>query len=442
MIRKIRQYIEAQNLCLPETKIIVGLSGGADSVVLLYALQRLGYSCVAAHCDFHLRGEESFRDEQSACTFAASLQIPFLKTDFDTLGAAHQRAISIEMAARDLRYEWFEHIRQEQQADVIAVAHHRDDSIETMLLNLIRGTGIKGLGGIKPKNGRIIRPLLGVSKQEIMHFAQENALPFVTDSSNLQEDFTRNKIRLSLIPLLQSINPSIEESLVQTMAYLNEAGKIYDRHIQEAIPAVFDEESGRIHIPLLKTFPSPESILFELLKNYGFESERIGDIAHAIDSQSGKEFYSEHYRLVKDRDAFLLSVRTINHEPTTYLLSPTTREIQQPLKLRMRLEEITSDFQIKKENAVAYLDADILQFPFIVRKWKQGDKFVPFGMTHFKKLSDYFNDHKFSKPEKEDAWLLCSGNGDILWVIGHRTDNRYRITERTRRVCCLMMECG
>ncbi|MDR2682762.1 MAG: tRNA lysidine(34) synthetase TilS, partial [Dysgonamonadaceae bacterium] len=204
MVRKIRQYIEKHRLLDANAKIIVGLSGGADSVALLFILHRLGYACVAAHCNFHLRGEEAFRDEQQAMDFARSLHIPCMKQDFDTLSVARRRGVSVEMAARDLRYEWFEQLRREQDAGAIAVAHHRDDSIETLLLNLIRGTGIKGLAGIQPKNGYIVRPLLNVSKQDILHYVAEKQLPFVTDSSNLQDEYMRNKIRLSALPLLQS----------------------------------------------------------------------------------------------------------------------------------------------------------------------------------------------------------------------------------------------
>ena len=439
MIRKIKKQIDSQGLLSSislslKPKIIIGLSGGADSVVLLHILHHLGYDCLAAHCNFHLRGEESQRDEQFASDFVASLNVPFFKQDFDTNLIARERGISIEMAARDLRYEWFEKLRKEWNAEAIAVAHHQDDSVETLLLNLIRGTGIKGLTGIKPKNGKIIRPLLVVSKKEILQFAEEKQIPYIVDSSNLADEYTRNKIRLSLIPLLQSINPSIESSLLRTMNNLNEVTKIYDDYIQTSIQKVFNKEKKTIDISLLQKLSSPESVLFELLKEYGFGPDIIKDIVLAMDSQSGKEFYSSEYSLLKDRNRFILSSRKKKPTKGVYEIKENEIEIAEPLSITVSLEEINENFNLIKDKNRAYFDADKLQFPLQIRKWELGDRFVPFGMTGFQKLSDYFNNHKFTKFEKENAWLLCSGD-DIIWIIGSRTDNRYRVNKQTKKVC-------
>ena len=426
--RTIKQYIEKHQLLNADAKLIVGLSGGSDSIVLLSVLNRLRYECIAAHCNFHLRGEESLRDEKEAMDFAESIKIPCFKQDFDTLSIARERGISIEMAARDLRYEWFEQLRKEQGAEAIAVAHHRDDSIETLFLNLMRGTGIKGLAGIKPKNGSIVRPLLGVSKQEILQYAAEKKLPYSIDSSNLQDEYMRNKIRLSVIPLLQSIQPAIDSSVIHTMENVNEAVRIYDFHIQEAIQKVFDREKGIIDIIQLQTLPSPEAVLFELLKERGFDRDTVHNIVLAMDKQSGKEFYSPHYLLIKNRDSFLLLPRT----PT---IESTVLEISEKEIVFITVDE---NFVLEKDRNIAYFDAEKLQFPLQIRSWQQGDKFMPFGMNRFQKLSDYFNNHKFSKPEKENAKLLCSGN-DIIWIMGHRTDNRYRITEKTQKAVLLKL---
>ncbi|MDR1527591.1 MAG: tRNA lysidine(34) synthetase TilS [Dysgonamonadaceae bacterium] len=428
MIRKIRHSIEKHQLLNVNAKVIVGLSGGADSVALLFILQRLGYNCLAAHCNFHLRGEEAIRDEKQAMDFARSLNIPCIKQDFDTLSLARRRGVSVEMAARDLRYEWFEQLRQEQNADAIAVAHHRDDSIETLLLNLMRGTGIKGLAGIQPKNGYIVRPLLEVSKLEILQYIAENQLSFVTDSSNLQDEYTRNKIRLSVLPLLQSIQPAIDSALIHTMENVNEAVKIYEFHIQKAIQKVFDREKGSIHIPHLRTLPSPEAVLFELLKSYGFGRDTVQNIVLAMDKHSGKEFYSPEHLLIKDRNDFLLLSRNTTDKPLM-------EEIQEKDVIFLPIDE---NFEMTKNRNIAYFDAEKLQFPLQIRTWKQGDKFMPFGMNRFQKLSDYFSTHKFSKPEKEKARILCSGN-DIIWIMGHRTDNRYRITEQTQKAVILKL---
>ncbi|GHU62956.1 tRNA(Ile)-lysidine synthase [Bacteroidia bacterium] len=427
---KIKKYIKKEHLLNDGDKVIVGFSGGADSVALLYILHSIDFECIAAHCNFHLRDDESERDEQFAAAFAASLSVPFVKQDFDTVAIAKKRGVSIEMAARDLRYEWFEKLRKRHNAATIAVAHHQDDSIETLLLNLIRGTGIRGLTGIKPQAGNIIRPLLCVSKLEILQFVTAKKLDFVTDSSNLQADFTRNKIRLQLIPLLETINPSAKEALLQTIYNLNEGAKIYDAEIGKAVLSVFNKEKNSIDIALLKTFPSPESVLFDLLKEYGFGKEVILDINRAIDSHSGKEFYSDKYRLVRDRAKFLLTLREKEKEEQ-YLINKGESFLEFPLRMELVYKENKQNFTIDKNKSVACLDLDKLQFPLILRKWRTGDKFVPFGMNSFQKLSDFFNNNKFSKIEKENTWLLISEN-DIGWIINHRIDNRFKVTKNTK----------
>ncbi|MDR0427242.1 MAG: tRNA lysidine(34) synthetase TilS [Dysgonamonadaceae bacterium] len=439
MTGKVKKFIEEQKLLESErpdsnTRIIAGLSGGADSVVLLYILHRAGYECLAAHCNFHLRGAESDRDEQFARELTASWNIPFFKQDFPTRTVASGRGISIEMAARDLRYEWFEQLREEQHAHAVAVAHHRDDSIETVLLNLIRGTGIKGLTGIKPKNGNIIRPLLCVSKKEILQFAGKESLPYITDSSNLQDEYLRNKIRLTLIPLMQSIDPAFDTSLLRTMENLGETEKIYDEYIAKAKEKVFHPVEKTIDIPALQALASPEPVLFEILKDYGFGPDRIRNVAAAINSQPGKEFYSSGYLLVKDRTRFLLSSLEQKDGKNSYEISENRNEIRQPLPLRFTFEPVSGKFEIIKDAKTACFDADKLQFPLRLRKWEKGDRFVPFGINGFQKLSDYFNNHKFSKPQKKETWLLCSGD-DIIWIVGHRTDNRYKVNDGTKRVC-------
>ena len=428
MIPKIQNYIEKRKLLNAGDKIIVGLSGGADSVALLHILHRLDYNCIAAHCNFHLRGEESDRDELFAAKFAATLNIPFFKKDFDTRSIAKKRGISIEMAARNLRYQWFAELKENQQADAIAVAHHRDDSIETLLLNLIRGTGVKGLTGIQPRNGSLVRPLLCVSKKEILQYVHEKKLPFITDSSNEQEAIIRNKIRLQLIPLLETINPSVREAIVQTMNNLNETAKIYDAEIEKAIHTVND--GGNISIPLLKTFPSPESILFELLKNYGFGKETVRDIYSAMDSQSGKTFYAPEYYIVKDRDEFLLSP-VAGKDEKEYLIQANETLVEFPLRMEIALRKNSATAGIDKNANTACLDYDKLQFPLILRKWKTGDKFIPFGMKNFQKISDFFTNRKFSIIQKEKTWILTSGK-EIVWVVNHRIDERFKVAGATK----------
>jgi len=428
MRRIIINYIDNNRLLNPDDKIIVGLSGGADSVALLHILHNLDYNCMAAHCNFHLRGEESDRDEQFAAKFAASLNLPFFKKDFDTRSIAKERGISIEMAARDLRYQWFAALKENQQADAIAVAHHRDDSIETLLLNLIRGTGIKGLTGIQPKMGCIVRPLLCVSKKEILQYVHEKKLPFITDSSNEQEAITRNKIRLQLIPLLETINPSVRDAIVQTIDNLNEAAKIYDAEIEKAIQVLYN--NGSISIPLLKTFPSPESILFELLKNYGFGKETVREIYSAMDSQPGKMFYAPEYYIVKDRDEFLLSP-VARKDEKEYFIQAGETFMEFPLRMEINIRENDATVGIDKNANTACLDYDKLQFPLILRKWKTGDKFIPLGMKNFQKLSDFFSNSKFSIIQKEKTWILTSEK-KIVWVVNYRIDERFKVNNTTK----------
>lgn len=435
MIDKVKDYIRKNNLFPDKSKLIVGVSGGADSVVLLYVLKRLGYKCLAAHCNFHLRGEESNRDEKLVVQLTDEWNILLLKKDFNTSQIAEERGISIEMAARDLRYEWFEQLRQERGADAICVAHHREDNVETVLLNLIRGTGIRGLSGIKPKNGFIARPLLDISKKEILHFIEENDIPFITDSSNLQEEYVRNKIRLQVLPLLKTINPSVNESILQTIENLNEAEKVYTDAIEKVIQAVFNEQEKTIDIKLLRELPSPESVLFELLKPYGFGTDIIRTIYKAMDAQSGKVFYSSDYCVVKDRDKFIISDSHKNNH-CIYVIRKEDTFLEKPFKLSLLFCEKKDDFLVDKSKNTACLDADKLQFPLFLRRWKAGDKFIPFGMNGYQKLSDYFNNNKFSKIQKENTWLLVSGN-DIVWIINHRIDDRFKVNKSTRNLYIL-----
>ena len=433
MLTKIHNIIKQQNLLTPNSTLIVGLSGGADSVVLLYILKQLGYNCIAAHCNFHLRGEESLRDELFAGRFAESLQIPFRKIDFDTESYANRQGVSIEMAARELRYDWFEKLRNELNAEAILVGHHQNDSIETFLLNLIRGTGIRGLTGIKPKSGYIVRPLLCLTKEEILSFIRSEGLDYVTDSSNWHDDYVRNKIRLNILPAMKEINPSVENAILRTMENLQQARSIYDSDIELAGKEVFDEDKRCISIPRLLSYIEPEALLYEILKPFGFNPTVVGEIILSLAGQSGKEFYSQDFKLIKDREQLLLATRQ-NIPEQYYEIAKEDTLLHHPLQLSLHFTQNTPGFEIIKDKNITYFDARQLKFPLILRNWKSGDKFVPFGMQGSRKLSDYFNDKKYSKIDKKQVWLLCSGD-DIIWIVGERPDNRYRITTSTQEIC-------
>lgn len=417
--QRIKQYIEKEDLFSSGSKILIALSGGADSVALLCILHAAGYPCEAAHCNFHLRGEESNRDEQFVRQLCKKYGIHLHTIDFDTTRYAAEKHISIEMAARELRYNWFEEIRNQCRADVVAVAHHQDDSVETILLNLIRGTGITGLLGIRPRNGVIVRPLLCINREEIMRYLQSIGQDYVTDSTNLEDEYTRNKIRLNLLPLMQTINPSVKNSLIETSNYLSDVATIYNRYIEEAKTRIATTEDIRI-CELVKE-PAPEALLFEILHPLGFNSAQIKDIVHSLHGQSGKQFSSKEWRVIKDREFLLLEK----------IQSEDKEEL--PFQIIKEEKEYTSDFQIPRKKGTACFDADKLDGTISYRKWRTGDTFIPFGMKGKKKVSDYLTDRKFSISQKERQWVLCCGER-IAWLIGERTDNRFRIDETTRRV--------
>lgn len=430
----VRAYIEKEQLLTGEGPVLVGFSGGADSVALLSLLVQLDYSCIALHCNFHLRGDESARDEEFAEATARRLGVSFHKVDFDTIAYAAGLHLSVEMAARELRYNWFEEMRQQMNAQAIAVAHHRDDSVETVLMNLIRGTGIRGLGGIRPKNGYVVRPLLAVSRSEIVSWLEEQQLTYVTDSTNLSDAYTRNFIRLRVLPLLEDLNPSVKTAIARTAGHLADTEAIYLYMVEQARRELMGDDS-RILIARLMEYPSPATILYELLKPYGFTRQVTDDAFRSLAKESGKQFYSSEYRLLKDRDYLQLSP-IFREETQTYVFTDDSISgniWHGPVELSFQKTVITTDFNIRKDKHIAYFDYAKLSFPLTLRRWKEGDWFIPFGMKGRKKLSDYFSDHKFSRIDKEQTWLLCSGE-NILWIVGERSDNRFCVDKTTKSV--------
>lgn len=430
ILSEVRSYIEKLRLLGAAKTVVVGLSGGADSVALLDVLVRLGYPCLAVHCNFHLRGDESLRDEQHAEAFARSLDVPFLKTDFDTRQFAAEKHLSIEMAARELRYAWFEQIRSRYDAQAIAVAHHRDDSVETFLLNLTRGAGLRGLTGIRPRNGYVVRPLLAVSRADILEYLDSRRLTFVTDSTNLSDAYTRNFIRLNLLPQMEKIAPAVKERIACTTDYLADAEEIYLYVIEEARKKLWTD--NRLDIEGLMKYPAPQTILFELLRPYHFSSSVTADIFSSFEKISGKTFYSSTHRLIKDRNFLILSPNK-REEAVVYTITLADDMPELPVDLSFNLVDLNKnkDFEIERNRFTAYFDFDKLTFPLTLRRWQKGDCFVPFGMKGRKKLSDYFSDNKFSLADKENCWLLCSGQ-NIIWIVGERADNRFRLDSSTK----------
>lgn len=431
MLRVVSRFIEKRSLLSLNRPVVVGLSGGADSVALLAVLVRLGYDCVALHCNFHLRGDESLRDEEFSRSFAKRLGVTFHKVDFDTAEYAAVHHLSIEMAARELRYDWFEKMRLAVGAQAVAVAHHRDDSVETLLMNMLRGSGVRGLGGIRARNGNVVRPLLCLSREEIVEWISAQGYNFVVDSTNMSDAYTRNFIRLRVLPLLEELNPAVRTTLARTADHISAAGAIYSSVVERAKSELVAAD-GSISINMLVSYPAPEAILFEILRDYGFSRSQSDDVFDSLNGESGRSFYSSTHRLLKDRERLIVVSLEENGDDLSYQIDIESGIIDTPLKLSLDVLPIDSDFSIVRDKNIAYFDCDKVKEPLMLRHWREGDWFVPFGMRGRKKLSDYFSDHKFSLLDKERAWLLCGGN-DILWLVGERSDDRYRIDNSSKR---------
>ena len=433
-LKKVRQFIDSNQLLINNDRILVGVSGGADSVVLLHILLKLGFECVVAHCNFHLRGEESMRDELFVEKLAEKYKLIYKKTDFDTVRFAKSNKISIEMAAREMRYAWFKKLAPENKCQAIATAHHTDDSIETLLLNMIRGTGLKGLTGIEPRNGDIVRPVLCCTRSEIEQYAQKNKLEYITDSTNLANEYSRNKIRNLILPMMADINPSVKQSLAENISRFRGSWKIYSEKIAEIEAHItFNKENQTfVDIDKLKSQSDPKTVLFEILQKYQFNSDVISNIFEGLDKSSGKRYYSDTHRLLKDREHLIVDEIEPNNT-LEFSIDESTKLISIPINLSLNKKAKNEDFIFSKKSDKIHIDADKIKFPLTLRKWKKGDSFHPFGMKESKKLSDFFINEKINRNQKENIWLLVSDN-KIVWIIGLRMDERFRITEKTKNI--------
>ncbi len=428
MWSKVKDYIKKHKL-LEESKLyIIALSGGADSVALLLLMKELGYEIHAAHCNFRLRGTESDRDEHFCVALCEKLGVSLHRAHFDTRAYAELHKVSIEMAARELRYRWFEGLRKDLNAAGVCVAHHRDDVVETVLLNLVRGTGLRGLTGIQPRNGFVLRPLLSVSRQDIEVFLTERHQEYVTDSSNLIADVQRNKIRLEVLPLLCQLNPAASDNIQRTSEYLTEAQFVLDKILSGI------KNKRVLKFSLLNNLGSSEYFIFEWLKNYGFNGSQTEQIMTA---KIGSVFTSNRgFDLLVDRgqlvvEPVLKPLKSIRIPETgTYVMEDGTR-------LTVAEKNVTPDFCVSKESFSVTLDAEKVRFPLTVRRIDPGDWMIPYGMKGRKLLSDMLTDLKRSVFEKRRQLVVVDALGNIIWLVGVRTDNRYSITNETKKVCCL-----
>ena len=456
-VNQARHFAHHHQLFTPRGKYIIALSGGADSVSLLLVLKHLesefGITLEAAHCNFHLRGDESLRDEEFCKQLCRRLHVPLHLVHFDTHAYADLHHVSIEMAARDLRYAYFEQLRRDIHAHDICVAHHRDDSVETLILNLVRGTGLRGLRGIQPRNAHIIRPLLSHSRQQIEQYLNALGESYVTDSTNLHNDVKRNKIRLNIIPLLRELNPSASQSIFETSLRVTEALKIFDDAIQHAIADVTTPQTQNsklktqnspliISVPRLKQQPSPEYTLHEILSPRGFTSAQIEQIYTSLDTNpTGKIITSCTHELAFDRSTLILQPKTpIPLVRPMHIPETGTYVLSDNLKLKVETEECGDHYEPCRTADCASLDASDIKFPLTLRHTQSGDRFVPFGMTGTKLVSDYLTDRKKNIFEKRAQLVLTDAQQRILWLVGERTDNRFRITPNTQQALRLTLQ--
>ncbi|OFX28169.1 MAG: tRNA lysidine(34) synthetase TilS [Bacteroidetes bacterium GWA2_31_9] len=435
MINQFNNYIYHNNLCQSEDKLILAVSGGIDSVSMLHLFIESDYKNLSvAHCNFSLRGSESDGDEAFVKNLADKNNIQFYTIRFDTQQYACENGISIQMAARELRYNWFNKLLNEQNAKYIAIAHNSDDNVETFLLNISRGTGLKGLTGIKPKNHNIIRPLLFTSREMIVNYCSEKNIEYRTDSSNSENHYQRNNLRNNVIPLLKTRFPEFSNNILCNIQKFAEINLVFENYIQQIKNELFiiNENIVEISISKLSGYQPLPTILYELLKEFGFNIEIVNETIEALNGNPGKTFYSSTHRLIKDREKLIITSIPHNHNQVYYIDLDSENE-KLPIEINFEIVENNENFNIVRSNNLAYFDAEKILFPLILRKWQHGDYFMPFGMTNFKKISDFFTDNKLSLNEKENVWLLCNGN-EIIWVVGMRSDNRFRISDETKKI--------
>ena len=446
MLEQFQAYINRYNLIAEGDKVILAISGGIDSMVLADLLLKAKVEFVAAHCNFHLRGEESDGDEKFVRDYAERNGIQCFVKHFETEKYAAEQGISIEMAARDLRYAWFEQLRQQLGYDKIAVAHHADDQAETFFINLLRGAGLNGLKGMKPQNGVIIRPLLWASREQIRKYVVENHIVWREDHTNVESVYLRNRIRNQLLPVFDELQPKARQGLYKSLEHLSAENELYRVLLKEKLAQIVEQDGDVQRLPYSVLSPSavgPSTgsgtlaftfqLLFEWLRNYGFNTDQCHFIYDAIGTGIGNQYFSPTHCVVIGRDDLQLS--EIKEKTDVEIqIQIGEEEILSPIHLRFSKLEKTADFIINKSSDVAQLDFDKLRFPLTLRHWRHGDRFCPLGMKGSKLLSDFFVDQKFTEYQKQNVWLLVSAEGDILWVVGYRIDERYKVSISTKTI--------
>jgi len=433
LIFRFNEFISKNNLFSQKDRLLLAVSGGVDSVVLGELCKKSGYDFAIAHCNFQLRGNDSDRDEKFVRGLAEKYEVQFHGIKFDTRAIASERKISTQEAARELRYSWFEEIRTVSGYKYILTAHHADDNIETVLMNFFRGTGISGIRGIESKHGFIVRPLLFARRAELENFLSEKKLEHVSDFTNEQDDYTRNYFRNKVIPLIQKSFPEVNENLLANITRFKETELLYRQSIQLHKKKLLEVKGKEIHIPVLKLKKTEplHSIVYEIISDYGFSSPQVSEIISLLESESGKYVQSLSHRIIKNRN-WLIIAPNQSTEAEMVIIEGTGNWSFAGGNLKIEIAPAPGS-SIKASNDLACLDADEVEFPLLVRKWKPGDYFYPLGMKKKKKLSRFFIDQKFSKTEKEKIWII-EMNKKIAWIAGHRIDDRFKVTEKTKKV--------
>ncbi len=415
-------------------RLLVALSGGGDSMALLHLLNTLGFKCQAAHCNFHLRGAESDGDEAFVREYCREIGVPLHVHHFNTEDEARERGISIEMAARDLRYRWFWHLVETEKLDFLVTGHHGDDMIETFFLNLARGTGLRGLKGMQPLKGKLLRPLLRFRRESIEAYCEVHGISYRTDSTNSDTSIRRNYVRHHLVPAMNTLNSSFFNTMVQNFRNISEVWEIFAKEVGDIKKQIVAVEADNMLIPikLIASHPQRSTVLFEILRPFHFNASVVNEIIQSLEGIPGKQFFSRSHRLVRDRYNLVVVPLEGPGEDLWYIDSDV-EQIDTPVELQLRVFEREPSFSFSRNRRLAHFDADLVDFPLELRHWRPGDQFRPLGMDNFKKLSDFFVDDKFSLVEKEETWLLVSG-GEIVWVVGHRIDDRFKVKDATSRI--------
>ena len=438
ILQQVAGFIARNQLLAADNKYIVALSGGADSVALLIIMKALGYDVEAAHCNFHLRGKESERDENFCVSLCESLGIILHRIHFDTLTYAQLHKVSIEMAARDLRYSYFEQLRRDINADAICVAHHKDDNVETILLNLVRGTGMNGLTGISPRNGFILRPLLCIGREDILEYLEAENQDYVTDSSNLVDDVQRNKIRLNVLPLLENVNPAVKDNILTMSRWIAEASTIVEASLSEAkakaVSSATLNDSSCVDISKVEEYPSAEYLLWDILKDYGFNSSQVAFVAENLHATTGTSWFSSSHELTLDRGRLILTPLDKEEGRQMRIPEAGTYVYTELCKLKIEQKEINENYTISRSSDKVCLDAQKVKFPLMIRRVARGDRFVPFGMKGSKLVSDFLTDQKVALPLKRRQLVVADADGNILWVVGKRLDGRFAVSPCSKSV--------